>query len=111
MRSLFAAVLALWLLGGCSGPAENTGPSSIAPLDKAKVTAAEMNIKTDPGLASCNLQCAAENDLLVINGEVPTEAMKKKAEELAKRTQGITKVANHIKVVAPPPGAETPAPF
>ena len=49
--------------------------------------------------------------LLVISGEVPTEAAKKKAEDLAKRTQGITKVANHIKVVAPPPGAETPAPF
>jgi len=70
-----------------------------------------MNLKTDPILASCNLKCSAENDLLVINGEVPTEAAKQKAEDLAKRTQGITKVANHIKVVAPPPGAETPAPF
>lgn len=111
MRRLFAALLALSLLTGCPGPAENSGPTSIVPLDKAKVTAAEMNMKTDPILASCNLKCSAENDLLVINGEVPTEAAKKKAEDLAKHTQGITKVANHIKVVAGPPGSETPAPF
>lgn len=110
MRSLFVALLGLWLVGGCSGPAEPP-PSSIYPLDKAKLTAAEMNIKTDPLLASCTIKCEAENDLLIINGEVPTEALKKKAEDLAKRTQGITKVANHIKVVAGPPGAETPAPF
>ena len=95
-------VLALWLcvgafLCGCAGPTEPP-PTSIAPIDSAKVQAAIINMKTDPELAGCNLTAKAENDLLVINGKVASEDAKKRAEALAKKVQGIKKVANHITV-------------
>ena len=107
MRRLLFALLLLGSLTGCSGPADPP-PSSIVPLDKAKLVAAEMNMKSDAILASCQIKCTAENDLLVLSGDVPSEASKQKAEELALRTEGIKKVANHLKVV-PTQGA-TPFP-
>ena len=110
MRRLLVIFLALGLLAGCSGPSDPP-PTSIYPLDKAKLTAAEMNMKSDPILAGCIIKCTAENDLLVITGEVPSEASKQKAEELARRTEGIKKVANHLKVTPLAPGEKPPAGF
>lgn len=113
MLKLLARLFVIALLGftyGCSGPAEPP-PTSVAPIDSAKVQAALANIKTDPELAGCEIHCKAENALLVIDGKVNSQGAKDRAEALAKKVQGIKNVANHLVVEqkAPVPG-ETVAP-
>ncbi len=93
------------LVMGCSGPSEPP-PTSIQPIDSAKVQAAKMNLSTDAELAPCNIQVSAENDLLVLKGGVPSQAGKDRAETLVKKVEGIKKVANHLEVQ--PNTAETP---
>ena len=95
----FALFLSLSTVGCNVGPAE-TPVNSIKPIDTAVVNTAKMNLNTDPVLAACRLQVQAENDLLVLRGTVPTEEAKTKAEEIAKKTKGVEKVANHIEVKA-----------
>ena len=90
---MLSALLAL----GCAGPSEPP-PSSIKPIDSAKVTAAMTYVKSDPELAGCVIQLKAENDLLVMNGKVANETAKKRAEELVRKVDGIKKVANHLTV-------------
>jgi len=97
MKTLLTFLCALTLLG-CAGP-KDPPPTSIAPLDSARVQAAQLNIKTDPELAGCEIKCSAQNAMLVINGAVPTEGASKRAEALAARTEGIHKIANHLKIV------------
>lgn len=94
---LLLASLATW---GCGGGAEQqpTGPTSITPIDQAKVAAAQMNLKGDPVLAGCQLQATAKNDTLVLSGKVPNETSKKKAEELVRKVEGIKKVQNDLKI-------------
>ncbi len=104
MKSLWVGFLATLILG-CSGPSEPP-PTSIRPLDQAKVTAARLNLQTDAELAPCGLQLSAQNELLVMKGSVPSEAAKKRAEDLVRKVEGIEHVANHLQVEA---GA-TPAP-
>ena len=83
-------------LMGCSTAPQDPPPTSIKPLDSAKVQAAKLNLQTDAELAPCNIQVSAQNDLLVIKGGVPSEAAKKKAEALVRRVEGIHNVANHL---------------
>jgi hypothetical protein len=97
MRRLILLILTLVLAVGCAGPTDPP-PSSIQPIDKAVVAAAQVQLKQDPILAGCVLKAEAQNDLLVLTGEVPTEEAKKKAEELVRKVHGVEKVANHLKV-------------
>lgn len=98
----FLAVLALLgtLATACAGPSEPP-PSSIHALDKTKLTAVEMNLKTDAELAGAGIQVSAQNDMVVLKGTVNSEDAKKRAEALALKVDGITKVANHLTVAAP----------
>ncbi|MBX3172714.1 MAG: BON domain-containing protein [Candidatus Eremiobacteraeota bacterium] len=93
------------LVMGCSGPTEPP-PTSIQPIDSAKVQAAKINLSTDTELAPCNIQVSAENDMLVLKGGVPSQAGKDRAETLVKKVEGIKKVANHLEVQ--PNTAQTP---
>jgi osmotically-inducible protein OsmY len=63
------------------------------------LTAVEVNLKQDPILAGCVIKVTGQNDMVVLDGQVPKPESKVKAEELAKRVEGITKVANHLVVV------------
>ena len=85
------------LVMGCSGPTEPP-PTSIQPIDSAKVQAAKMNLQTDAELAPCNIQVSAQNDMLVLKGGVPSQAGKDRAETLVRKVEGIKKVANHLEV-------------
>ena len=111
---MWKILLGLLLLtcAGCAGPSEPP-PTSIAPIDSAKVQAAVQNIKTDAELAGCVIKVNAQNDLLVMSGEVNSEQAKARAEVLVRKVKGINKVANHLMVqpnkqlapgdAAPPP--------
>lgn len=72
---------------------------SIKPLDDTRVQAVKIGLQHDPELAPCNIQVTAENNLVILRGEVPNEAAKKRAEKIAKQVRGVTKVANHLRVV------------
>lgn len=96
-RSLAVLALLGLLSTACAGPAEPP-PSSIQVLDKTKLTAVEANLKTDAELASCGIQVSAENDMVVLKGSVPSEEARAKAEALARKVEGIQKVANHLVV-------------
>ena len=105
MKRVILAMLAATLMG-CSSAPSDPPPTSIKPLDQAKVTAARMNLQQDAELAPCNIQVSAENDLLVLKGGVPSEAAKKRAEVMVRKVEGIDHVANHIEVQ--PETAQTP---
>lgn len=93
----FSCVLLLALLCACAPPAEPP-PSSIKPIDQGKVAAVEVMLKQDVEVATGSIQVSAQNDLVVLKGTVPNEAAKQRAEELAKKVEGVEKVANHLEV-------------
>lgn len=91
--------LLLLLAFGCAGGAPaDPPPSSIKPIDQTVVATTQMNLKTDAELAASGLSVSAENGLLVLRGTVPSEEAKKRAEEIAKKSAGVDKVANHLEV-------------
>ena len=100
MRNLFVSALALLILSfGCLAPNEVSSPiNSVKPIDKGVLTTVQINLKSDPALASSNIQVAAENNLVVLRGTVPSEEAKAKAEEIAKKVDRVEKVANHLEV-------------
>lgn len=100
MKRLFLALatcLSFTILAGCAGPKEPP-PRSIKAIDQTVVATVRMNLKTDAELASSTIQVNAENDLLILRGSVPSEAARKKAEEIALKTPKVEKVANHLEV-------------
>lgn len=100
MRKILAAlVTASLLLGalGCAGPKEPP-PRSIQTIDDSVISTVKLNLKTDADLAASNLQVSAENGLVVLRGNVPSEEAKVKAEEIAKKSARVDKVANHLEV-------------
>lgn len=101
MRHAVAALaLAILLCTACSGP-EAPPPSSIQALDRTHVLAVEANLKTDVELAGAGIRVSAKNDAVVLQGQVPSEDAKRRAEGLALKTRGIRKVDNQLQVVAP----------
>ncbi len=95
--------LFLLLVFACaSGVPTDPPPNSIKPIDQSVVATTQMNLKTDPEIAASGLSVAAENGLLVLRGTVPSEEAKKRAEEIAKKSAGVDKVANHLEVSGQP---------
>lgn len=96
MKHYLVVLFCYLCLAGC---APKEGPlNSIEPIDKSVVATVQMNLKTDAELAASSLTVSAENELLILRGTVPSEAAKKRAEEIAMKTPRITKVANHLEV-------------
>ena len=107
MKRAFLTLLASATLLSCAPGPSDPPPSSIHQIDQSIVATVHMNLKTDPELAASGIQVSAENDLLILNGTVPSADAKKRAEEIAKKTPRIEKIANHLQVsgeaVAPTP--------
>lgn len=93
---MITILLSFLLLCGCASPVPP--PSSIAPLDTSKITAVKASLNTDPDVACQKLDISVINNEVTLSGTVPDQETKKKAEDLAARTHGITKVINNIKV-------------
>ena len=101
MRNSLAALALLGLLAtACAGPSEPP-PSSIPVLDKAEITAVEVNLKTDGELAGALIRVSATNDTVVLEGTVASEDAKARAQALALKVHGIHKVDNRLEVKPP----------
>lgn len=101
MKALLASFVVLAALSGCapSGSAStDPPPSSIKPIDQTVLATVKMNLKTDPDLAASNLDVKAENGLVVLRGTVPSQEARKRAEDIAKKSAKVEKVANHLEV-------------
>jgi len=102
MKNLLLALATLaFFLSGCTPAPKEPPPRSIKAIDDSVVATVKMNLKTDPTLAASTIEVKAENELLVLQGQVPSQEAKDKAEELAKKAPKVEKVANHLEVVAP----------
>lgn len=98
MRRSLTLFCLLLLSLACAAPPPPTPINSIKPLDAGVVAAVKMNLKTDAELAASDIKVAAENELLVLRGSVPSEEAKAKAEKIARKTDRVEKVANHLEV-------------
>jgi hypothetical protein len=101
LKLLILLAMAGAALVGCSSPAkpvtdENT--ASIVPLDRAKTVAVKANLSSDRDLASQGIKATVINQECTLEGTVPSEELKKRAEDLAMKVEGITKVINKIEV-------------
>ena len=95
--------LALWALLtlSCAAPS-SPPPSSIAPLDRTRVLAVETHLKSDEALARAGIGVSASGSVITLTGSVPTESARRKAEELALKVRGVTKVDNQLQVIPTP---------
>ena len=98
MKRILACFAILALLSGCSTAPKDPPPSSIRAIDAAVINMVKMNLKTDPVLASCQIDVKGENGLLVLRGDVPTQEAREKAEEIALKSAKVEKVGNHLEV-------------
>lgn len=101
-RIIILLLLALMVLGCSEEKSTEPPPRSIQVLDDTVVASVKMNLKTDLELASADLEVDAENDLLILRGTVSSNEARERAEELAKKTPRVEKVANHIEVSSSP---------
>ncbi len=101
MRHL--VLLAMWALLtlSCAAPS-SAPPSSIAPLDRTRVLAVESHLKNDEALARAGIQVSASASVITLTGNVPSEEARRKAEELALKVRGVTKVDNQLQVLPSP---------
>jgi len=76
------------------------------PIDRAKLVMAESNLKDRLRAGGLFIKVTAKNALVVLDGDVPSEAEKAKAEQLVRKVEGIKQVANHLRVVPTPDSSQ-----
>lgn len=95
--TILATIVLPSMLSGCVQPP--TPPSSIAPIDSGEKVSVKASLNTDPELASQKIDISVINKEVTLTGTVTSEEQKKRAEELALKTSGITKVINKLEIV------------
>lgn len=91
-------MLSILLLSGCISPKTESKPASVQPLDTSKITAVKAKFAQVGELAGAGLKVTVVNRECTIEGVLPGEDLKKKAEDLALSVEGIEKVINKIEV-------------
>lgn len=94
LLALFASVVA----AGCSK----------APDDATIKSGIEAKFYADPALKSTNLQVVVTNRRVMLAGEVPSQQLKDRAEQLAKSTAGVAGVEDRIAVAVAAQGQTAP---
>jgi hyperosmotically inducible protein len=88
------ALVAVPMLESCSSTqpvGEQLSDSGITTKIKAKLTA-------DPEINPFNISVETEEGTVYLTGRVHDQAQKDEAEELARNTEGVKRVVNHIEV-------------
>lgn len=96
---LIVALLGLIvILTGCIQPKTETTKATIPPLDHAKITAIKTNLGQVPGLVTADIKVEVRLKKATLKGTVKSEELKKKAEQIAYKVEGITEVENKLEV-------------
>lgn len=98
MLLVAAAGVVLVGCGGKPAPKPEEKQASIVPLDRAKITAVTANFAQDRDLAPLAIKATVINQECTLEGTVPSEELKKRAEDYALKVEGIRKVINKIEV-------------
>lgn len=102
-QEFMAVAFALSALAmGCEG-----GQSDAAVADRVMD-----RLRSEPTLASSDLQARSEDGNVLLSGSVPTPAERKRAEDVADSVPGVDGVINQIEVAGatPPPPVAAPPP-
>ena len=99
-RALFGAALALTLAGSANA-AQRT--------DAWITTKVKMSLLTSEGVSATNVHVDTVDGRVTLHGSIPTEAEKARAEQVAGKVDGASKVRNLLQVVAPKNEAKTDA--
>jgi osmotically-inducible protein OsmY len=92
----FLAVLVCISLMGC---AATTGKTAGKNVDDATVTASvKSQLVMDKAANLTRVDVDTNNGVVYLNGTVDSSAQKGRAEELARRVKGVTKVVNNLQV-------------
>lgn len=71
--------------------------------DEWIVTRIRTNVANDAALGGSDIKVDVKNNVVTLNGTVPTEAARTKALEVAKDVEGVSRVVNNLKVVPKTP--------
>jgi hyperosmotically inducible protein len=99
-RAIFGAALAL-TMAGAANAAQRT--------DAWITTKVKMSLLTSEGVSATNVNVDTVDGRVTLHGSVPTEAEKTRAEQVASKVDGASKVRNLLQVVAPRNEAKTEA--
>lgn len=91
--SVFALVAALPLVA-CN----STQPAGTQMKDSAITAKIKTKLAADPEINPFNISVETNEGTVYLMGRVRNEYQKDEAEELARKTDGVTKVVNHIEV-------------
>lgn len=91
-RAVFAAALS-FTLAGAAGAAQQP--------DAWVTTKVKMSLLTTDGVSATDVHVDTSEGRVTLHGSVPTEGEKARAEQVAARVDGVTKVRNLLQVVAP----------
>lgn len=103
MKKFCLLMLCLFCVG-CLTPQETTTPlNPTQPIDKSMLQTLKLNMKSDPELATANINIDAKGNKVLLTGTVPSEGAKSKAEAIAKKLDRVQEVDNQLEVAAPGP--------
>jgi hyperosmotically inducible periplasmic protein len=91
MRILLIALAALVLLASMSCERRNVADSAITANVKSKLA-------VDPETSALKIKVDTDGGVVTLAGAVPTQAEKAQAEQIARNTEGVTRVINNITV-------------
>src|ERR671924_2343016 len=99
MRETLKNVLAVLVCISLMGCAATTGKTAGKNVDDATVTASvKSQLVMDKAANLTRMDVDTNNGVVYLNGTVDSSAQKGRAEELARRVKGVTKVVNNLQV-------------
>ena len=104
VRAFGVSILSAGLLVGTQGFAQDAKPVPDAQIESNVLRA----LASAPELSTQNIQTAVVYGTVTISGNVHNEEMRKKAEDLVARTEGVKKVVDELVLGDTPPPADAP---
>jgi hyperosmotically inducible protein len=82
------------MLDGC----KSTQPAGVQMNDSAITTKVKSKMTTDSDVKARNIDVTTDEGVVYLTGRVESQREKDEAERIARETDGVTKVVNHLKV-------------
>lgn len=101
MKLLIVASMTAVLLAGCAGMNDGSGPTRTAgqAVDDATIgTKLKAALAADPELSALKINVDTTQGAVKLRGEVKTITLRRKAEDLARKIEGVKSVDNQLVV-------------